>query len=127
MDITLLSESQLDTNVVTIVDPRTGEDTDIRIRVNSPDSKAYQQAMHKLSNQRLQQMSRKGSAVTSERVQREAIEMLAANIVGWEGVEENGEPLPFSHDAAIDLLTRFKWLREQIDSFLGDRKNFFAN
>lgn len=126
MDITLLSESSLDSNWITITDPRSGVNTDIRIRVNSPDSKEYQKLVHKLSNDRLKQMSKRGS-ITSEQVEQENIELLASNTLEWEGLTSGGQAIPFSHQAAVDLYTRFKWLREQVDAFLGDRKNFFKD
>ena len=41
-------------------------------------------------------------------------DMAVAYTMGWQGVEENGTPLPFSEDAARRLYTDHTWLREQV-------------
>lgn len=47
-------------------------------------------------------------------------------ITGSHGLTENGQELNMTDaDTATDVLTRFTWLREQIDEFVTDRSNFY--
>ena len=42
------------------------------------------------------------------------------------GLKENGVDIDLTdNDTAVDVLTRFSWLREQIDEFVTDRANFY--
>lgn len=52
--------------------------------------------------------------------------VLAAAIVGWEGVEIDGKPLEYSPEAAIKLVTdeRTAWVAEQVAPFSLSRRNF---
>jgi hypothetical protein len=40
------------------------------------------------------------------------------------GFEENGKPIKCSKDAAKDLMTRYPWLRKQIDAAVDEDANF---
>ena len=124
MDLNIITDSTLDTATLIVTDPRTGEDTDIRIELNSPDSKAFQAVSHKLAYRRLD-MSSKRRTVSAEKAEQDNIQFLAENTVGWQGVEENGQTVPFTTSKAVELYTKFRWLRDQVDSFMGERKNFF--
>ena len=47
-------------------------------------------------------------------------------IVKSHGLMENGQELDMTDSSvAVDVLTRFSWLREQIDEFVTDRGNFY--
>ena len=47
-------------------------------------------------------------------------------IVKSHGLMENGRELDMTNpEVAVDVLTRFLWLREQIDEFVTDRGNFY--
>ena len=47
-------------------------------------------------------------------------------IVKSHGLMENGQELDMTNpEVAVDVLTRFSWLREQIDEFVTDRGNFY--
>lgn len=47
-------------------------------------------------------------------------------IVKSHGLMENGQELDMTDPSvAVDVLTRFSWLREQIDEFVTDRGNFY--
>ena len=53
--------------------------------------------------------------------------MLAAATVGWDGLNENGKPIEFSEQAAIELYTRYPLIKIQIDNALSDDTNFLQN
>lgn len=50
--------------------------------------------------------------------------MLASATVGWSNFTENGEPIPFSIEAARKLYLDHAWLRDQVDEFVGNEANF---
>jgi len=45
----------------------------------------------------------------------------------WSGIEENGVKVDFSFANAVNLLTDYPWLFEQLDMFIGDRANFLPS
>ena len=57
-------------------------------------------------------------------IEQQSIDLLAACVVGWEGVEENGKPVEFSTAAVKKHLLRAKWVCEQISAQLDDQANF---
>ncbi len=53
------------------------------------------------------------------------VKALAAVIVDWRGVVENGLEVRYSPTRAERLLTDHHWIREQVSNFSSDRRNFF--
>jgi len=53
---------------------------------------------------------------------------LVARTLGWEGIEENGEPIPFTTDAAKRIYSDpdNAWLRNLVDRSLTKDSLFFA-
>ena len=90
------------------------------------DSDIYQKANRELVNKRLKKNIAKGRirlSVTAEEVEQEQVELTAKCIIGWENVEWEGKPLPYSYENAKKLLS-VSWVREQVDTWIGDRANF---
>jgi hypothetical protein len=88
------------------------------------ESERYIEADRKISNRKLRQLEqRRKLTLTAEDVEAEALERLAATVVGIEHVVYDGKPLEYSQDAVRTLLA-LPWLREQLDAFVGDRANF---
>lgn len=90
------------------------------------DSDIYQKANRELVNKRLKKNIAKGRIrlnVTAEEVEQEQVELTAKCIIGWENVEWEGKPLPYSYENAKKLLS-VSWVREQVDTWIGDRANF---
>lgn len=54
------------------------------------------------------------------------IDQLAACTLGWRGIRENGQDIPFSAEAARDLYDRLGWLREQAGRALNKRELFIG-
>lgn len=104
---------------------RSGEPTEIRIQVYSPDSDAYRKASMKVRNNTLK-FVRKNNGTTAERIEADGIEILANVTVGWQGIENGGQPWPFSVENARKLYADFPFIREQVDEFVGDRRNFIS-
>jgi len=58
----------------------------------------------------------------------QSIELAAACIVGWSGLEdEEGNEIPYSPAKALELVADpgLAYLKEQVEEFIADRKNFF--
>lgn len=65
--------------------------------------------------------------LTPEEVNDEQVELLAACTKGWAGIENKGEVVPFSPQAAADIYAEYRWLREQASRFINNRANFLGN
>lgn len=61
-------------------------------------------------------------------MERQNLELAASCIVGWTGIQDDdGNELPYSPDKAFELMTDpgLRFLREQVEEFIAERKNFF--
>jgi hypothetical protein len=104
----------------------TEDGAQITIRLVGMDSGAYRRALHQIQNRKLGRLTR-GKSPSMELVERDELELLAACTVGWSGVVVDGAPLEFSAQNAVSLYERFRWIKEQVDAYIGDRENFFQN
>lgn len=81
-------------------------------RTGNPRYKEY--LRNKLSPYRLQL---KTNSMDEEVAQRIIIETLAKTILlDWEGIQENGETIPYNYANAVDILTKYKDFRELIST-----------
>jgi hypothetical protein len=55
----------------------------------------------------------------------ELIELLSRVTLSWENVEVNGESLECTPENAKKLYEEYYWLLQQVDTFVGERANFF--
>ena len=117
-DLTSLQESGTE---VPITHPASGEPLGIIMHVVGPDSKRQKAMTSAIIGERADLRLRKISAA---RLEDESIRVAATSIVGWSGVTENGKEIEYSPSAALGLLTRYPFIREQISSYAGDRANF---
>ena len=53
-----------------------------------------------------------------------AVESALVRLVGWEGITEDGKPVPFSKEKAEAVLTAHAWIREAIVQEASDVTNF---
>jgi hypothetical protein len=117
---------------VRIYHPGTNEDMDITIRVLGKDSDEFQKVSRAQSKKRMAKMTKGGfrnpnTAVPVEEVEQDGIQLLAACTKGWSGVIVEGKEVPFSTDNAVMIYERFPWIKEQIDTAIGDRANFIKS
>ena len=92
----------------------------VKIRVLGADSKEFRAAISDLA-ERYQ-----GKKKTNMRAaEAHAVELLARVTVGWDNIIWEGETLKFSRENARMLYRERKWVREQVDAFVGDRSHFF--
>ena len=108
-----------------MLDPVEDTETDFKIKLAGLDSYIYRNWIKTSLNKRL--AKKKKRDFSFEESERSSVELLAALTLGWEGLELNGEDVPFSYEAALGLYSdpNNKWLREQVDEFVNDRSNFF--
>lgn len=123
-DLSSYKASALDTAEIEITHPQTGENLGVKIRVMSVDSDEYRKEAMRLQNESMRYYRKNRGKTTAERIAQEALDLLVAVTVGWEGVEENGQPLPFSKDNCRRVYTEIPFIKEQVDEFVGDRRNF---
>ena len=53
--------------------------------------------------------------------------VLAKCIVGWENIIVDGKELDFTRSNATTLLTKVKFIREQVSRFISNRANFLED
>jgi|SRR5581483_2279004 len=96
----------------------------VRITLLGADSPRWRAAQAEKVNRRLSEASAGRRAANIEDADEDAIELLAAATIKWEGVELDGKALECSTENACVLYRRLPWLREQADRFIADRANF---
>lgn len=106
-----------------IYHPITNEPLDIQIKLAGADSDVYKKAINKQIEKRL-----KKSAVnrTLEQEEKEEIEILTACTLDWKNVEYEGRVLECNPENIKFIYSQFIWLREQVDNFINDRKNYIG-
>ncbi len=93
------------------------------ITVLGLDSARAVQMQRAATNRRLKQGINK-MKWSAEEIDEDGIQMLSALTTSWRGIELDGKPLECNRQNATTLYTRFRWLREQVDEFVGERANF---
>lgn len=111
-----------------VLDPVTSEAVGVYITLAGADSAVHRKAVANISKRRLNgQKGFRNKGWDPEKVEAESIEILAACTLSWKGVLVDGAPLPCSRDNAIKMYTRFPWLREQVEQFIGDRSAYLQD
>lgn len=114
---------------VRIYHPGTNEDLDIIINVLGKDSDEFVKVSRAQNKKRLAKMTKGGFRSANmtpppEEIESDGVALLAACTKSWSGVIIEGKEIPFTTDAAIALYERFPWIKEQVDTAIGDRANF---
>lgn len=107
-----------------VAHPTTGEDLGITITLIGTDSKTFRDISKIRATMALKKKSRE---IDLDQNEQDSIELLARCTKGWSGITENGKDIPFNHENAVELYTKYLWLREQIDRFMADRSNFLPS
>ena len=107
-----------------VAHPTTGEDLGITITLIGTDSKTFRDISKSRATASLKKKTRE---IDLDQNESDAVELLAKCTKGWSGITENGKEVVFSFDNAVQLYTKYLWLREQIDRFMVDRSNFLPS
>jgi hypothetical protein len=94
----------------------------VTVRVVGNDSREFKAALSRIS---AKLGSKKKS--TLEQAEARSVELIAACVKGWYGLYEGKEPIECNPDNVVRVLTEQSWIREQLDTFIADRANFFTN
>lgn len=108
----------------TVVDIGTGKETDARILLAGVDSEQFKEAKEKWENKRRAKLEKGAGLPTSQELDQARLETLVACTLDWENVDVDGNSLSCNRSQIIYVYKRFPWLREQVDQFIGDRRNF---
>lgn len=116
-DDLLTQEAHEEGAEVNIVNPNTGEPTDVYIKVLGPDSREWRKAM-KASFRKMVSSSKDEELIEDD------IERIASVTIGWRGLTKDGQELEFSHKACKDLYRKSPRVFDQVDRFIGNYRNF---
>jgi hypothetical protein len=105
-----------------LADPVKGEPTGMRFCIVGPDSETAHRARLALADAMADALDADGR-VSAERREKLRRNCLAAHVIRWEGVEEEGKPVPFTTKNLLTLLA-VNWIETQVDAFAADRRNF---
>lgn len=109
-------------------DPETGAPTDTTITLAGPEHPQRRRITFDRQRRMRAQIQKTGKLQLAdpEDDELDETEMLAACTLGWSGLVSNGQPLPFSAEAARALYADAKrrWLRAQVKVALDERELF---
>lgn len=118
-DSLLTKSSHEDGADMPVLNPYTGKETGVTIKLLGVDSSQYQYEMKRQRNKMVAILGDKGEVSPEDEVKSE-IEQLACVTIGWEGVDD----VEFSQEACIKLYTESPPVRNQVERFISNRKNF---
>ena len=104
-----------------------------RILIKGADSMSYEEAaartvaMRSKTTNPKRKVTTKGLLDASNKLAKAQSEELAAVTMGWEGIEWDGEVFEFSQENAEKLYNEYRWIRDQVMEFFGDRTNYQGN
>ncbi len=101
--------------------PVSGEPTGLKLTLAGPDSRVQRASRLTMADE-LADLAAADGRVSAENREKSAIASLARCVLAWE-ISDDGKVLPLSHVNATRLLG-VAWVREQIDTFAGNRANF---
>lgn len=117
------------TAVMNVIHPITGEemfqedDTPVTITLLGMESSIAKRVTKARAQK---QLNKRNQKVDLDEAREFTISLQAKLITASQGLTENGQDLDLTDPAtSVDVLTRYSWLREQIDEFITDRANFY--
>jgi len=134
----LASFTAKETTEIEILNPETNTpfEPSIFISVHGSDSETFRKIQRKNVNKRLEMQSksfRKKQTLTAEELEAEGLDTLIACTDSWKTGDRNeiefneGEWLQCTPENVRKIYTALPWLKEQIDSAIGDRSNFLQS
>lgn len=127
MDVFSLSTSKAANEgvEVQIFHPASKADLGITFKVAGIDSDVHKKAARDAQRKRLNTLARGGQMkLTPEELEAEGLALLVVCVLDWSGVEEKGVPLPCTPQNVEKVFEACPWIKDQIDSAIGDRALF---
>lgn len=127
LNVSEVSESGID---IELVHPATGEGLDAWVRVRGKDSRTVQNHARKVVNdmqkrEKIAKGKNKDADLSIEELEMLAVERAVVRIISWRGIEEEGQPVPFTVENATRILKDNPWIREQVLENSDDLTGFF--
>jgi predicted TIM-barrel fold metal-dependent hydrolase len=127
LNVSEVSESGID---IELVHPATGEGLDAWVRVRGKDSRTVQNHARKVVNdmqkrEKIAKGKNKDADMSIEELEMLAVERAVIRIISWRGIEEDGQPVPFTVENATRVLKDNPWIREQVLENSDDLTGFF--
>ncbi len=127
LNVSEVSESGID---IELVHPATGEGLDAWVRVRGKDSRTVQNHARKVVNdmqkrEKIAKGKNKDADLSIEELEMLAVERAVVRIISWRGIEEDGQPVPFTVENATRILKDNPWIREQVLENSDDLTGFF--
>ena len=127
LNVSEVSESGID---IELVHPATGEGLDAWVRVRGKDSRTVQNHARKVVNdmqkrEKIAKGKNKDADLSIEELEMLAVERAVIRIISWRGIEEDGQPVPFTVENATRVLKDNPWIREQVLENSDDLTGFF--
>ena len=127
LNVSEVSESGID---IELVHPATGEGLDAWVRVRGKDSRTVQNHARKVVNdmqkrEKIAKGKNKDADMSIEELEMLAVERAVVRIISWRGIEEEGQPVPFTVENATRILKDNPWIREQVLENSDDLTGFF--
>ena len=110
--------------VMQVKNPLTGEALGATITLIGTDSKAFRDLAKQRATAALKRTKEELENYDSDD---EMSLMLSKCTLAWSGVEEGVEAVEFSQENALMMYRKYRWLRDQVDQFIGDRANFLPS
>jgi hypothetical protein len=107
-----------------VINIATGEETDIEILLAGVDSESFREARRNWENKRRDKLEKGAGLPTADELENQRLATLVACTLDWRNVEMDGQALACNKLTARHVYLNFPWLREQVDVFIGDRRNF---
>ena len=127
LNVSEVSESGIE---IELVHPATGEGLDAWVRVRGKDSRTVQNHARKVVNdmqkrEKIAKGKNKDTDMSIEELEMLAVERAVIRIISWRGIEEDGQPVPFTVENATRILKDNPWIREQVLENSDDLTGFF--
>ena len=127
LNVSEVSESGIE---IELVHPATGEGLDAWVRVRGKDSRTVQNHARKVVNdmqkrEKIAKGKNKDADLSIEELEMLAVERAVIRIISWRGIEEDGQPVPFTVENATRILKDNPWIREQVLENSDDLTVFF--
>ena len=127
LNVSEVSESGID---IELVHPATGEGLDAWVRVRGKDSRTVQNHARKVVNdmqkrEKIAKGKNKDADMSIEELEMLAVERAVIRIISWRGIEEDGQPVPFTVENATRILKDNPWIRDQVLENSDDLTGFF--
>lgn len=129
MDLNLLDTKKLSNEGawMRVLNIGTGEETDVEILLCGVDSQHFKNARREWENRRRDKLEKGAGLPNSEELEKARLATLVACTLDWRNLDLDGKSVACNSISANHVYRNFPWLREQVDNFIGDRRNFLSD